>query len=704
MPMPKVEEPPSSSRTIPTSRSPRDPQAISPSPHSPSRAASIARLAASPVERSGNGAFRLSTPSLGSGTRTPLAGVGASGYAALPGSSALAAALEGGDTPVRYGTPPRRESSSGWVKQPTFDSSLVQKSLPQSQYGSFDARSTAGESLSTPAASNVDPEVIKKHLARPSTLRTRDNDPERSDTQGGRSGVGTPQRPDDHDDTLTSSLALPGGDMTRDIVRWQENAEAEARPSKRRRRSTSFMATVRQDDDMGPAYKSIIEPGGFRRDHLRRNLEGASAGRPPFSRKHTTLSAIGTNVKQTFMEFLTVYTIYDEDSEDKEVIDEEGTAYEHADEEYSGADEHTALLSVSTHSLRQKCSSWSSALQLIKSFVGTGVLFLPRAFLNGGMLFSTMVLIGVAIYCFWCFLTLVACGAEVPGEYGDIGERIVGRWMYYMIQGSLVLSQMGFAAAYLVFTSSNLQAFVKAITDDYRVEVKYFIVIQMILLLPVSLYRKLDHLKGFIVTADIFIFIGLFYIGSVEASILSKTHGAADIVLFNPQGWTLFIGTAIFTFEGIGLVLPIRRDMRHQEKFPMVLGIVMVFITILFVGMGALSYATFGSATETVVLRNLPQDDKLVNGVQFIYSLAILFSIPLQLIVAIDVVEKCFFMGSGKTNHKVKWGKNVVRFFMVIFSALVAWAGAGDLDKFVALIGSFACVPLVSIYPVSHVH
>lgn len=30
---------------------------------------------------------------------------------------------------------------------------------------------------------------------------------------------------------------------------------------------------------------------------------------------------------------------------------------------------------------------------------------------------------------------------------------------------------------------------------------------------------------------------------------------------------------------------------------------------------------------------------------------------------------------------------------------LIAWIGADDLDKFVSLVGSFACIPLVYIYP-----
>ena len=40
---------------------------------------------------------------------------------------------------------------------------------------------------------------------------------------------------------------------------------------------------------------------------------------------------------------------------------------------------------------------------------------------------------------------------------------------------------------------------------------------------------------------------------------------------------------------------------------------------------------------------------------------------------------------------------------MVVFCALIAWLGANDLDKFVAVVGSFACVPLTFIYPVSFV-
>jgi amino acid permease len=127
----------------------------------------------------------------------------------------------------------------------------------------------------------------------------------------------------------------------------------------------------------------------------------------------------------------------------------------------------------------------------------------------------------------------------------------------------------------------------------------------------------------------------------------------------------------------------------------------MVIITLIFLSAGGLSYAAYGSSTKTVILLNMPQDDKFVNLVQLLYSVAILLSTPLQLFPAIRIMENELFTRSGKYNPYIKWKKNVFRFFLVIVCALVAWCGADNLDKFVSLVGSFACVPLIYVYPVS---
>lgn len=124
----------------------------------------------------------------------------------------------------------------------------------------------------------------------------------------------------------------------------------------------------------------------------------------------------------------------------------------------------------------------------------------------------------------------------------------------------------------------------------------------------------------------------------------------------------------------------------------------MLFITILFISIGLLSYLAFGDQVQTVILLNLPATP-VVNTIQGLYALAICLSIPLQLFPAIRIVEQGLFSKSGKHNPIVKWQKNMFRFASVLLCAAVAIAGSKDLDKFVSLIGSLFCIPLCFLFP-----
>lgn len=84
--------------------------------------------------------------------------------------------------------------------------------------------------------------------------------------------------------------------------------------------------------------------------------------------------------------------------------------------------------------------------QLLKGFVGTGVLFLGKAFFNGGILFSTIVMLGIASISLWSFLLLVKTRLVVPGGFGEIGGTLYGNWLRTTILTSIALSQIGFVA------------------------------------------------------------------------------------------------------------------------------------------------------------------------------------------------------------------------------------------------------------------
>ena len=683
---------PSKPQAVPSSR-----QSGRRSPAESTRAGSIARLGSPiPSPQAGTPAVRqIPTPAQfddSPATQTPLAGR-AESQSSLPGpgESALSSALKQsfGSSPPRFGTPPIRPLSPAQEE-------------PSIYHGSFDGRGRS-------PAPYEDAEIVRRHLVGQYASPSRSNRGLLVDDDVESQG----RRGDDDDSGEFSSLQLQGGDITRQIYRWSEQQHAGEQG--KMQRSKSFHQSRPRPDEQVLNIESIRQPGGFRRNYLRRAVASPSPAPGP-SGYGTVRQSRHEPITSSFLEFLTLYGHFAGESldEDDEVLGpdeyfssdahESGDHSEDDDREYG---ESSALLTPGKRRRRKpkpaaKGTPTGAALLLLKSFVGTGVLFLPRAFLNGGMLFSNLVLLAVAGLSYACFVLLVSTRLVVEQSFGDMGLHIYGRWMRNMINSSLVISQIGFSSAYIVFVSENLQAFILAVTNcRTHIGIGYLILMQMVIFLPLSLYRNITNMQKLALVADAFIVLGLAYLFYYDILTIVHNHGVHDIINFNPSSWTLFIGTAIFTFEGIGLVIPIQTGMKEPKKFPKVLGGVMIAITLVFIAAGAVSYAAFGSKTRTVVLLNLPQDNKFVNGVQFIYSLAILLSTPLQIYPAIEITSQQLFSKTGKYNPWVKWKKNFFRFFMVVFCAMIAWAGAGDLDKFVSLVGSFACIPLVFLYPVS---
>lgn len=495
---------------------------------------------------------------------------------------------------------------------------------------------------------------------------------------------------------------MQGGAITDDVYRW---AHQNKRRVSRRTRSESahLPRTSTIDPDMDTS--AIREPGGFRRYFVLN--QAAEQGRPP------------PRALRSFIDFLSLYGHFagedlsdiEEDEDDDELLDEEaGQAGASRD-----VTERSPLLSR-RQSKRQanrlrgtasggdrprgEASVTEAVMMLLKSFVGTGILFLGKAFFNGGLLFSTIVLCAVAMISLASFLLLVKVNLKVPASFGEMGGILYGPKMRLAILASIVFSQLGFVAAYTVFVAQNLQAFVLAVTHCRTlIPTVWFILAQAVIFLPLSLVRRIAKLSSTALIADVFILFGIVYLFQYEIRHVAN-EGLADVVMFNPRTFPLFIGTAVFTFEGIGLIIPITESMKEPERFPPALSGVMFGVMILFATSGALSYMAFGSAVQTVVITNLPQTSKFVQALQFLYSVAILLSTPLQLFPAVTILERGLFASkSGKYNDKVKLGKNAFRASIVIVSTFAAWLGSNSLDVFVSFIGSVACVPLCFIYP-----
>ncbi|KAI0377195.1 transmembrane amino acid transporter protein-domain-containing protein [Hypomontagnella monticulosa] len=483
-----------------------------------------------------------------------------------------------------------------------------------------------------------------------------------------------------------SSLKLQGGDIHRDLFKTAARVKMHKRAATFHHPQDIMGGEVEGD---GLTVSDQLAPGGFRRAFIRQ-------------RQQPEIWAARNPVTRNFVEFLELYGSFA--GEDLADSDDEAVESEEEEEEEQPPHERRPLLGrrrTSRAARSATASTKQTFFTLLKAFIGTGIMFLPKAFNNGGILFSSLTMLVISSVTMLAFHLLLSCKARYGGGYGEIGQAIAGNRMRGLILSSITLSQLGFVCAGIVFVAENMTSFLQAVLQgDSPLSTTSLILLQLILLIPLAFIRNIAKLGPVALIADACILLGVTYIYYYDIAHLASDGIHKSVVLFNPSKYTLTIGAAIFTFEGIGLILPIQSSMTKPERFEWLLGVVMLLITILFTAVGALCYATFGENTQIEIINNYPQDSKFVNAVQFLYSLAVLVGTPVQLFPAIRIIEgKIFGSHSGKKSTRTKWIKNAFRSFIVVLCGAISILGASNLDRFVALIGSFACVPLVYIYP-----
>ncbi|RCK64297.1 Vacuolar amino acid transporter 4 [Candida viswanathii] len=522
------------------------------------------------------------------------------------------------------------------------------------------------------------------------------------------------------------SLKSQGGDITRRLYHQMENVNDNGSikggvldPRRLRTRSASFSSYL-EETRRGSTASDINIPGGFRREFLINKALQKNQTPPNF-------------LTQNFMEFLSIYGHFaGEDFNDEEDDDEEQGSPDHSDEYDDVFDEESSLLNHERrpnlpkqlpkrkHEPQPKgtASIAKTFFLLFKALVGSGVLFLPRAFYNGGLLFSIVTLSLFGALTYFCYIGLIDSKKTLKlSSFGELGYKTYGKPLKYSILVSIILSQVGFVATYILFTSENMIAFLEQFlgTTPEWLNRANLVIIQCILLIPLVLIRNLTKLSMVSLISSIFIVIGLLIIFYFSGVNLLANGVGPNITSFNPNSWTMLIGVAVTSFEGIGLILPIESSMAQPEKFPMVLSVSMFFITLIFVSIGTIGYLSFGDQIRSIIILNLPQDNIFVKSILILYSVAVFLTAPLQLFPAIKIGESLIFNRrsskktdddagrlyhhSGKYNPFVKWLKNGFRSISVVLICLVAYLNADNIDKFVSFNGCFACIPLVYIYP-----
>lgn len=176
------------------------------------------------------------------------------------------------------------------------------------------------------------------------------------------------------------------------------------------------------------------------------------------------------------------------------------------------------------------------------------------SFQNGGLALSIVLMIVIAAICFVAFMHLVKTQHAIGGSYGDIGGVLYGKSLRYIVLFFIAVSQIGFVCSYFIFVSGNLVNVVDVLSNcASNIEQKYYVWFPLIILIPFSLVRHIAKLSFTAIAADILILFGLICVLYFTGAQLSAHGVGPNIAAVNPQNFALMIGTATFSFEGIGL-------------------------------------------------------------------------------------------------------------------------------------------------------
>lgn len=507
------------------------------------------------------------------------------------------------------------------------------------------------------------------------------------------------------------SLRMQGGDVARYLYQQFDNASKLADPrSKRRTRSSSF-STFLSEARRESTASDINVPGGFRREFLINKSIKENKTPPNF-------------LTSNFVEFLSIYGHFA--GEDFSEADDDDSSFDGSFEDVF--DEESQLLQDRRGPQRPKkpkkreqkgtASSLKVFFLLFKALVGSGVLFLPGAFMHGGLLFSTITMLLFGVLTYLCYIVLIKSKSVFgKSSFGELGYLTYGNPLKYCIMVSIIISQIGFVATYILFTAENMKSFFQN-TFHVSIASSTLVIVQCILLIPLVLIRDLTKLSFTSLVSSTFILVGLVIIFFFCGEKLIQDGVGPNIVQFNGKTWSMLIGVAVTAFEGIGLILPIQASMAQPEKFPFVLSLSMIVITALFVSIGAIGYSSFGEKVQSIIILNLPAGNPAVQLIMVLYSIAVFLTGPLQLFPAIRIGELALFNSrlflseeqrsakdgklvhlSGKHSPHIKWMKNLMRALSVVLISALAYLNANNIDKFVSFNGCFACIPLVYIYP-----
>lgn len=366
--------------------------------------------------------------------------------------------------------------------------------------------------------------------------------------------------------------------------------------------------------------------------------------------------------------------------------------------------EDTPLLSADgkPHTLSSQPKTFANVFIAI---VGAGVLGLPYTFMRTGWLTSLLMVFCVAAFTYHGMMLLIhtrkkledspVCAFPKITSFGDLGFAVCGSVGRFAVDSMIVLSQAGFCVGYLIFIGNTLANLFSSswtlsaatpkllgfsaksvyIWSCFPFQLGLNAIPSLTLLAPLSIFADVVDLgaMGVVMVEDAIIFSK--QMPTVEA------FGTLSTFFYG-------LGVAVYSFEGVGMALPLESEMKDKSRFGKILGLTMFFIAAMYGAFGAMGYFAFGANTKDIITANMGKG-LLSTFVQLGLCINLFFTFPLMMNPVYEVFERRYW--DGKYCLWMRW-------MLVLAVSLVALFVPNFAD-FLSLVGSSTCCVLGFVLP-----
>eukprot|EP01119_Soliformovum_irregulare_P022061 TRINITY_DN7471_c0_g1_i1.p1 TRINITY_DN7471_c0_g1~~TRINITY_DN7471_c0_g1_i1.p1 ORF type:complete len:555 (-),score=145.96 TRINITY_DN7471_c0_g1_i1:9-1673(-) len=303
--------------------------------------------------------------------------------------------------------------------------------------------------------------------------------------------------------------------------------------------------------------------------------------------------------------------------------------------------------------VEEKASFYSSVFNMTNTIIGGGMLALPFAMHQCGLVLGSLLLLLVGVLCnFSAYLTIEAANMSHAKSYRQLAQLCLGKYGGIAVDVSMIVFLLGACVGYIVIIGDIATPFLGLLPiwgEDFNHclwRMVLMLAVTVFILYPLTALKRIDSLRWTSALALVCIFYLVITI--IIQSGMALHRDPVDVHLkikYVSLSWDVFSVLPIiaFAFTFHMSIFPIMNEMKQPERIYGVVNWSMGICVVCYMLVSILGYLTFFDKTSDNILKNYPDGDVMIDIGKGALFFIMCFSFPLLGHTARIIFDELFF-------------------------------------------------------------